>query len=90
MKIKIISVFGTRPEAIKIAPVINKLKQNKNFILKTIVTAQHRKMLDNALNIFNIIPDYDINIMTRSQSIHKILSLCINNLKDILDKEKPV
>ncbi len=86
---KIVIVFGTRPEAIKMAPVVNGLKKNKNFILKTVVTGQHRKMLDQALAFFNIKPDYDLNIMLSSQSLHMVISKCITGLRDIYEKEKP-
>ena len=63
-KIKIMVVFGTRPEAIKMAPLVHKLKLEKNFFdLKVCVTAQHRQMLDQMLNFFEIVPDIDLNLM---------------------------
>ncbi|MFC2061527.1 non-hydrolyzing UDP-N-acetylglucosamine 2-epimerase [Elusimicrobiota bacterium] len=89
MKKKIIAVFGTRPEAIKMAPVVNELKKRKNLSLKIVVTAQHRKMLDQVLELFKIKPDYDLNIMIESQTLHSITSKCIEGLKKILLKEKP-
>lgn len=88
-KIKIMGVFGTRPEAIKMAPLINGLKDNKNFTLKTVVTAQHRKMLDQVLNFFNIKPDYDLNIMIHSQPLHTVISKCVKGLRGIYEKENP-
>ena len=87
--IPIIAVFGTRPEALKMAPVIARLKNNKKFNLKTVITAQHRKMLDNVLSLFEIKPNYDLNIMTDNQSLHRIAAKSLSGLKKILDEEKP-
>lgn len=88
-KRKIIVVFGTRPEAIKMAPLVARLKRNRNFILRTVVTAQHRKMLDQVLNLFDVKPEYDLNIMMESQTLHRVASKCILGLKKIFDSEKP-
>ncbi|MCL1630475.1 UDP-N-acetylglucosamine 2-epimerase (non-hydrolyzing) [Sporolactobacillus sp. CPB3-1] len=87
--IKIMTVFGTRPEAIKMCPVISELK--KEVQMKTIVsvTAQHRQMLDQVLTAFNIIPDYDLNIMKNKQSLVDITCNVINHLDDVVKKEKP-
>ena len=82
-------VFGTRPEAIKMAPVIERIRENGRFILKTVVTGQHRKMLDQVLKIFRIKPDYDMNIMLRSQPLHGIVSRCVKGLNNIYRKERP-
>ena len=60
---KIFFVFGTRPEAIKIAPLIKKLQQRPEFNIQVCVTAQHRQMLDQVLNVFDIVPDFDLNLM---------------------------
>ena len=68
-KIKVMMVFGTRPEAIKMAPLVLKLKADERFDEVTVVTAQHREMLDQVLEIFNIKPDYDFNIMKKNQSL---------------------
>ncbi len=88
-KKKIVSVFGTRPEAIKMAPVIKKLQTNKFFISRVVVTAQHRSMLDDVLEFYNIKPDYDLDIMTKSQSLHRIVARCMVGLKEVFEKEKP-
>ncbi len=89
-KITVMTVFGTRPEAIKMAPVILELKKHKNEI-KTVVavTAQHRDMLDQVLNLFNIEPDYDLNIMSQGQTLFDVTSKAMNGLDEILIKEMP-
>ncbi len=86
---KLLIVFGTRPEAIKMAPVIIKLKKNKKFNLKVCVTAQHREMLDQVLSIFEIQPDYDLNIMQKSQSLEELFGAVLNNLGIIYDDFEP-
>lgn len=87
---KLMLIFGTRPEAIKMAPIISCLKTNaKNLKLIVCVTAQHREMLDQVLNIFNIIPDYDLNIMQHSQDLFSITTNTLMSLKDVLMKERP-
>ena len=68
-KIKVMTVFGTRPEAIKLAPLVHALEQNENTQSIVCVTAQHREMLDQVLDIFQIKPDYDLNIMQPRQTI---------------------
>jgi UDP-N-acetylglucosamine 2-epimerase (non-hydrolysing) len=88
-KIKIMPIFGTRPEAIKMAPVIKTLEQDAFFQIVTVVTAQHREMLDQVLNLFNLKPDYDLNIMSASQSITDIISRVLYGMKDIFAREKP-
>jgi len=87
---KVLFIFGTRPEAIKLAPVIKELKKNR-FFFKTIicVTAQHRQMLDQILNVFNITPDYDLNIMQQNQSLFDVTLNCLKNLEFVLRKERP-
>lgn len=89
MRKKVISVFGTRPEAIKMAPVLEELKKYKDIESRVIVTAQHRDMLDMVLKLFNIAPDYDLNIMQDRQTLSEITSKIIINLTSILEKEKP-
>jgi len=90
MAIKVMSVFGTRPEAIKMAPIVLELQKNKaDFIPITVVTAQHREMLDQVLEIFKIKPDYDLNIMKPNQSLSQITSRVMLKLDDILETEKP-
>jgi UDP-N-acetylglucosamine 2-epimerase (non-hydrolysing) len=89
-KKKILVAFGTRPEAIKMAPVVRELKKhNKEFITKVYVTAQHRQMLDEVLNVFDIKADHDINIMKANQSLFYITAEVLLRTEAILDKEKP-
>lgn len=89
-KIKVMAIFGTRPEAIKMAPLILELKkQNAYFETNVVVTAQHREMLDSVLDIFQIVPDYDLNIMKRNQTLSGITSSVILDLDVVLEKEKP-
>lgn len=88
--IKVLSIFGTRPEAIKMAPVINKLKEQPNeFTSMVCVTAQHRQMLDQVLNLFEIVPDYDLNIMKSGQDLFDVTCSVLSGLKTILTKENP-
>lgn len=87
---KIMTVFGTRPEAIKMAPVILKLADyREEFKTVNVVTAQHREMLDQVLKIFNIVPDYDLNIMKPKQTLSDITSNVLNKLDEIILKEMP-
>lgn len=89
-RIKVLSIFGTRPEAIKMAPLIHELKKRPlEFDSIVAVTAQHREMLDQVLTIFNIEPDYDLNVMKKSQSLAQITTSALNGLDDVLQKEKP-
>ena len=88
--IKIMIVFGTRPEVIKMAPLIHKLKLEKNFFnIKVCVTAQHRQMLDQMLNFFEIVPDIDLNLMEPKQDLSSLTSLIINNMKNVFALNKP-
>lgn len=82
-------VFGTRPEAIKMCPLVNELKTRKNIKTIVCVTGQHRQMLDSVLAVFNVIPDYDLSIMKDKQTLFDITSHIINKLKNILEKVKP-
>ncbi len=89
-KIKVMAIFGTRPEAIKMAPLVLELKkQNAYFETVIVVTAQHREMLDSVLDIFQITPDYDLNIMKRKQTLSGITSSVILDLDAVLEKEHP-
>ena len=87
--IKVITVFGTRPEAIKMAPLIKELKSRKEIDCKVCVTAQHRQMLDQVLKVFNIIPDYDLDIMKQYQTLSDITSKSLKGLEEIINKENP-
>lgn len=89
-KIRVMTVFGTRPEAIKMAPVVSALKKRPNeFDAITVVSAQHREMLDQVLKIFNIIPDYDLDIMRQRQTLSGITSRVITKLDDVIEETKP-
>ncbi len=89
MNKKVLLVFGTRPEAIKMAPIVIALKKVQGFNVKVCVTAQHREMLDQVLRVFDIIPDYDLNIMAKNQSLADITSAIMAQLPAILDDFKP-
>ena len=87
---KVFSVFGTRPEAIKMAPLIKELESRPDdFTSVVAVTAQHREMLDQVLEIFEVKPDYDLNIMKENQSLAQITSNAMLGLEDIIVKEQP-
>ncbi len=89
-KTKILIIFGTRPEAIKMAPLVKQFqKYTEIFETKVCVTAQHREMLDQVLDFFEIIPDYDLNLMKKNQNLHELTSVIINSLKPILDEFNP-
>jgi UDP-N-acetylglucosamine 2-epimerase (non-hydrolysing) len=82
-------LFGTRPEAIKLAPLIHRFKSSDQFITKVAVSAQHREMLDQVLQFFNILPDYDLNIMKPNQTLHQLTADLVTNITtEILLKEK--
>lgn len=88
--IKVMSIFGTRPEAIKMAPIIQEMEHYKSEIESIIcVTAQHREMLDSVLETFHITPDYDLNIMKKGQTLDSVTGIILQGLNDILEKEKP-
>lgn len=88
-KIKVMTVFGTRPEAIKMAPLVKELKSRKEIDCIVCVTAQHRQMLDQVLTVFDIIPDYDLDIMKQGQTLSDITSKVLKGLEDIINKENP-
>lgn len=89
MAIKVLSVFGTRPEAIKMAPLIKALEKDERFVSKVAVTAQHREMLDQVLEVFSIHPDHDLDIMTQGQTLTEITTKILLNLTPVLQEEKP-
>tara|TARA_Y100000768_G_C23988769_1_gene690678 strand:- start:1946 stop:3085 length:1140 start_codon:yes stop_codon:yes gene_type:complete len=82
-------VFGTRPEAIKMAPLVKLFKESNSFTSKVCVTAQHREMLDQVLDIFDIKPDYDLNLMKKSQDLYDTTSNVLLGMRDVLVSEKP-
>lgn len=86
---KVLLVFGTRPEAIKMCPLVNELKTRKNIITKVCVTGQHRQMLDQVLDAFNVIPDYDLSIMKEKQTLFDITTNILNSIREVLENEKP-
>ena len=88
-KIKVMSVFGTRPEAIKMAPLVKALMANENIESRVCVTAQHRQMLDQVLEIFGLKPDYDLNIMRDRQTLEGITVRALTGLCDVFKEEKP-
>ena len=89
-KIKVMTVFGTRPEAIKMAPVVLELQKHPDTIIPVVaVTAQHRDMLDQVLNLFKIKPDYDLDIMAAQQTLFDITSRSMLGLDKVLQEEKP-
>lgn len=87
--LRVLSVFGTRPEAIKMAPVVRRLAANPNFEARVCVTAQHREMLDQVLGLFEIKPDYDLNIMKPGQSLADITSAVLKGLSSVLEEFQP-
>lgn len=89
-RIKVMTVFGTRPEAIKMAPVVLELAKYPELITPVVaVTAQHREMLDQVLNLFKIVPDYDLDIMCQGQTLFDITCRAMQGLNDVFAKEKP-
>lgn len=89
MKKKIMLVFGTRPEAIKMCPLVNELKKRESFETIVCVTGQHRQMLDQVLNTFEVIPDYDLSIMKQGQTLFDITSGILEKIKNVLEKASP-
>jgi len=87
--IKVISVFGTRPEAIKMAPLVKKLSQDPDIQSKVVVTAQHRQMLDQVLELFEIKPDYDLDIMKQGQTLTGVTVRVLSGLEEVIQAEKP-
>ena len=86
---KVMLVFGTRPEAIKMCPLVNELKKDSYFNVKVCVTGQHREMLDQVLKTFQVKPDYDLNIMKNSQTLFDITTNVLEKIKAVLEKEMP-
>ncbi|VYU67025.1 UDP-N-acetylglucosamine 2-epimerase [Eubacterium limosum] len=86
---KVLLVFGTRPEAIKMCPLVNELKNHKDIKTTLCVTGQHRQMLDQVLSVFGIKPDYDFSIMKDKQTLFDVTVNILNKIKEVLEKEKP-
>lgn len=89
-KLKVLTVFGTRPEAIKLAPVLLELEKHRDRVVSSVcVTAQHREMLDQVLHLFNITPDIDLNLMQPGQQLPELTAWVITKVSAALEKEKP-
>lgn len=86
---KIMLVFGTRPEAIKMCPLVNQLKRIKHFEVKVCVTGQHKEMLTQVLEVFNITPDYDLKVMRQNQSLFSITTTILDKIRPIFEEYKP-
>ena len=86
---KVMLVFGTRPEAIKMCPLVNELKKRKNIEKIVCVTGQHRQMLDQVLETFNVVPDYDLAIMKQGQTLFDITTGILEKIKAVLENVKP-
>lgn len=89
MPLKTLCIFGTRPEAIKMAPMVIHLADDDRFLSKVCVTAQHREMLDQVLELFGLVPDYDLNIMKADQSLTDVTTAIIQGLQGVLEDFKP-
>ena len=87
--VKVMTVFGTRPEAIKMAPVVQSLLAHPEIETKVCLTAQHREMLDQVVDLFKLPVDYDLDIMRSGQSLYDITSRVLRGLEEVLEKEKP-
>ena len=88
-KIKVMTVFGTRPEAIKMAPLVKELKSRLEIEQITCVTAQHRQMLDQVLETFHIVPEYDLDIMKQGQTLNEVVQRVLGSIGEVLEKERP-
>ncbi len=86
---KVMLVFGTRPEAIKMCPLVNELKSRKELETVVCVTGQHRQMLDQVLEAFDVKPDYDLSIMKERQTLFDVTTNILNSIKEVLEKEQP-
>ena len=89
MSIRVMTIFGTRPEAIKMAPLVQELQARPEIESICCVTAQHREMLDSVLNIFHITPDYDLNIMEPRQTLSTITTKCLLGMEEVFQKARP-
>ena len=86
---KIMLVFGTRPEAIKMCPLVNELKKRNKMKIVVCVTGQHRQMLDQVLEIFHVVPDYDLSIMKEEQNLFDVTTNILNKIKNVLEETNP-
>ena len=86
---KVMLVFGTRPEAIKMCPLVNELKSREGIQTLVCVTGQHREMLDQVLEAFHVVPDYDLSIMKSKQTLFDVTVEILNRIKSVLEEERP-
>ena len=86
---KVMLVFGTRPEAIKMCPLVNELKSRKEIETVVCVTGQHRQMLDQVLEAFDVVPDYDLSIMKDRQTLFDVTTNILNRIKEVLEEVHP-
>src|SRR5262245_50838831 len=86
---KVLTVFGTRPEAIKMAPVVHALRAHRGLESRVCVTAQHRQMLDQVLKLFGIAPDFDLDVMRAGQSLTSITTGILTGINDVFDRFTP-
>ena len=86
---RVMLVFGTRPEAIKMCPLVNELKTRENVETTVCVTGQHRQMLDQVLQAFHVVPDYDLSIMKDKQTLFDITTNILNRIREVLERVKP-
>lgn len=86
---KVMLVFGTRPEAIKMCPLVNELKKRKGIWTTVCVTGQHRQMLDQVLEVFNVVPEHDLSIMRERQTLFQVTTDILNGIRGVLEEEKP-
>ena len=89
MSIRVMTIFGTRPEAVKMAPLVRELQSREGIESICCVTAQHREMLDSVLQIFQIQPDYDLNIMEPRQTLSTITTKCLLGMEEVFQKARP-
>lgn len=82
-------VFGTRPEAIKMCPLVNELKKRESIKTVVCVTGQHREMLQQVLDVFDVVPDYNLNIMKDKQTLFDVTTSILNKIKGVLEAVKP-
>lgn len=87
---KVLLVFGTRPEAIKMCPLVNELKQHNTIETVVCVTGQHKEMLEQVLDVFQVTPDYDLGIMKTNQTLFTITTSILEKIQPVLEQEQPV
>ena len=85
----VLAIFGTRPEAIKMGPVVEALRSEPSIRVTTLATAQHRELLDDVLRVFGIVPDHDLDVMTENQSLASVTARCVDGIDPILRTEHP-